>query len=102
MENIIRISPSMCRSDAEVEAMRGTLPKPYDYEYLIQDDARVEVSGEGVLACLVTNCLSTKLVTESAKLLGTVHGGLSNRGSIIYKGSMMNRERTDESLSLTK
>ncbi len=36
----------MCRSDAEVEAMRGTLPKPYDYEYLIQDDARVEVSGE--------------------------------------------------------
>ena len=102
MENIIRISPSMCRGDAEVEAMRGTLPKPYDYEYLIQDDARVEVSGEGVLACLVTNCLSTKLVTESAKLLGTVHGGLSNRGSIIYKGSMMNRKRTDESLSLTK
>jgi hypothetical protein len=102
MENIMRISSHMCRSDAEVEAMRGTLPKPYDYEYLIQDDARVEVSGEGVLACLVTNCLSTKLVTESAKLLGKVHGGLSNRGNIIYKRSMMNRERTDGSLSLTK
>jgi hypothetical protein len=91
----------MCRSDAEVEALRGTLPKAYDYELLIQDDARVEVEGEGVLACLVTNCLSSKLVKESAKLLRTVHGDLSNRGSIIYKGSMMNRERTDGSLGPT-
>lgn len=102
MENIIRISPSMCRSNAEVEKMRGTLPRPYDYEYLIEDNSRVEVQGEGVLACLVTNCLSKKLVTDSANLLGTVHGGLSNRGSIIYTGSMLNRERTDESLSHTK
>jgi hypothetical protein len=102
MENILRISQRMCRSDAEVETMRSTLPKPYDYEYLIQDDATVEVSGEGVLACLVTNCLGTKLVTESAKLLGTVRGGLSNRGNIIYTGSMMNRELTNKSLSRTK
>lgn len=58
MENIIRISLSMCRNDAEVEAMRSTLPKAYDYESLIHDDARVELSGEGVLACLLINRLS--------------------------------------------
>jgi hypothetical protein len=101
VENIVRISSNMCRSDAEVEAMGGTLPKAYDFDLLIQDDSSVEVQGEGVLARLVRNCLSPKLVTESAKLLRTVHGGLSNRGSIIYKGSMMNRERRDGSLSRT-
>src|ERR1700680_1879952 len=95
MENIIRIPASMCRSDAEVEDMRGTLPKDYDYEHLIQDEARVEVQGEGVLALLVRNCFSPKLVKESAKLLRTVHRDLSNRGSIIYKGSMMHAERKD-------
>jgi hypothetical protein len=93
----------MCRSDAEVEAMRGTLPKAYDYEYLVQEDAIVIEPTEGVLARLVTNCLSKKLVTETAELFRTVHGrDLSNRGSVVYKGAMMNRERADGSLSLSK
>jgi hypothetical protein len=98
----VRVSSRMCRSDDEVEAMRGTLPNAYDFEYLIQEDAIVIEPTDGVLARLVTNCLSKKLVTKSAKLLRTVHGDLSNRGSIIHKGSMLNRERADGSLSFSK
>jgi hypothetical protein len=93
----------MCRSDAEVEALRNTLPNVADYDDLIEEDAIVFEPTEGVLARLVTNCLSKRLVANAAKLLRTVHGDLSNRGSIIYRGSKMNRERkADESLSLTK
>lgn len=100
---VLRISPSSCRSRAEVEAMRGTLPNIADYEHLIDEDAIVIEPTEGVLARLVTSCLGEKLVKDSAKLLGTVHGTLSNRGSVIYKGAMMSRERaSDKSLSFTK
>jgi len=100
---VLRISPSSCRSRAEVEAMRGTLPSIADYEHLIDEDAIVIEPTEGVLARLVTSCLGEKLVKDSAKLLGTVHGTLSNRGSVIYKGAMMSRERaSDKSLSFTK
>ncbi len=99
----LNISPASCRSDAEGEALRGKLPNIADYEYLIQEDAIVIEPSEGVLARLVTNCLDKKLVTDGAKLLRTVHGEPSNRGSIIYKGAMMNRERkSDGSLSLSK
>jgi hypothetical protein len=96
------ISPGSCRSDAEVEAMRGQLPNRADYEHLIDEDACVEVETEGVLARLVTECLDSKLVTDAAALLKSVHGELSNRGSIIYKGSLMDRERADGTLSFTK
>lgn len=99
----LTITRARCRSDAEVEAMRATLPEVGDYEDLIDQEAIVVEPTDGVLARLVTNCLDKKLVTNSAKSLGTVHGDLSNRGSIIYKGAMMNRERaSDGSLSHTK
>ena len=99
----LRISSSSCRSLAEVEALRGTLPNAADYEYLIEEDAIVIEPTEGVLARLVTSCLGKKLVTDGAKLLRTVHGELSNRGSVIYKRAMMSRERaSDKSLSFTK
>ena len=97
----LRITPDMCRSDAEVEAMRGTLPNRSDYEYLLEEDSCV-VEPEGVVARLVTNCLTNRVVKESAALLKSVHGELSNRGSVIYKGALMNRERADGSLSYTK
>jgi hypothetical protein len=96
------ISLDSCRSDAEVEAMRGQLPNRADYDELIDEDACVEVETEGVLARLVTECLDSKLVTDAAALLKSVHGNLSNRGSIIYKGSLMDGERADGTLSFTK
>ena len=82
--------------------MRGTLPKPYDYEYLIQDGEAKPAQSEGVLTRLVCNCLSKKLVAETAELFRTVHGrDLSNRGGVVSAGAMMNRERADGSLSLS-
>jgi hypothetical protein len=98
----LSISPNLCRSDAEVEAMRGLLPNRADYEYLIQEDAHVVEPSEGDLARLVTNCLSDKVVKDAAALLKSVHGELSSRGSIIHKGSLMDRERPDGTLSFTK
>ena len=99
----LQISPRSCRDPAELAALWGTLPtrKLYD-EALIAEDAIVSVRGEGVLARLVRNALDEKLVKTSAELLRTVQGDLSNRGSIVYRGSMMDRERTDGSLSSTK
>lgn len=97
----IKIRPESCLSDVEVEALRGRLPSIDDFKLLVNEDAIVTV-GKEILARLVTNCLAKKLVTDSAKLMRTVHGDMSNRGSIIYRGSMMNRERADRSLSFTK
>src|ERR1700726_759614 len=99
----LRISPAMCRSDHEVESLRGRLPNAYDYEYLVQEDVIATEPTEGVLARLVKDCLSKKLVAETAKQFRTVHGSdPSNRGSIVYKAAMMNRERIDGSLSFSK
>jgi len=101
----VEIKPRMCLSDAEVEALRGELPIVTDYEDQIEEDALVFERVEGkerVIARLVRHCLGQQLVTDSAKAVRTVHGDLSNRGSVIYKGSMLNRERADESLSFTK
>ena len=97
------LRPDLCRSNAEVEALRGTMPNVADYEYLIDEDAIVmETTGE-VIARLATDCLGETLIKDSAKLLGTVHGKLSNRGSVIYKGAMVNRQRAaDKSMSFTK
>jgi hypothetical protein len=97
----IEIKPALCLSDNAVEALRGTLPNVADYEDLIEEDVIVEESNR-VIARLVRSCLDKRLVADSAKLLRTVHGDLSNRGSVIYRGSMMNRERADGSLSVTK
>jgi hypothetical protein len=74
----------------------------YENEDLIAEDAIVTVRGEGVLARLVRNALDEKLVKTSAELLRSVQGDLSNRGSIVYRGSMMDRKRADSSLSSTK
>jgi len=100
----LRISSRSCLSDAEVEALRGTLPNVSNYwGSPIDEDAIVTEKPAGeVIARLVTNCLSKKVVTESAKLFPEVHGDLSNRGGIVYRGAMMNRERTNESLGFTK
>jgi hypothetical protein len=97
------MTPSMRRSDAEIKALLGTFPTEADYECLFEEDAIIYEPNGDVLAQLVRNCLSEKKVRDAANLLRTVHGSLSNRGSVIYKGAMMNRERTsDASLSRTK
>lgn len=98
----LRISSHSCLSDAEVEALRGTLPKVTHYEHLVQEDAIVFDSTGVILARLVTECLSNKVVAEAAPLFRTVHGDLSNRGSVIHKHTMMNRVRGDGSLSFSK
>ncbi len=100
----LEIKPKMCLSDGEVEALRGAEPELGDAD-LIEEDAYFfeRVGGkEHALAYLVRNGLDEKLIADSAKLLRTVHRDLSNRGSIIYKGSMMNRERKDGTLSFTE
>jgi len=99
----LKISPSMRRGDAEIERLLGIFPTEADYECLLKEDAIIYAPNGDVLARLVRNCLSEKTITDAAKLFRTVHGSLSNRGSVIYKGAMMNRERTsDGSLSRTK
>jgi len=89
------------RSDAEIEAMRGQMPNRADYEYLIEEDAHV-IGPEGDIAKLVPNAVTKKVNDDSAALFREVHGELSNRGSVVYEGSMMHRERPDNSLSFTK
>jgi hypothetical protein len=86
----------------ELAALWGTLPTRKLYEVLIAEDAIVTVRGEGVLARLVPNALDETLVKTSAELMRTVRGDLSNRGSIVYRNSMMDREKTDSSFSSTK
>jgi hypothetical protein len=98
----LEISPRSCRGPAELAALWGTLPTRELYEELIAEDSIVTVRGEGVLARLVQHGLPEKMVKTSADLLRTVHGDLSNRGSIVYRGSMMNRRKTDDSFSSTK
>jgi hypothetical protein len=98
----LEISPRSCRSDAELAALWNTLPTCKLYEQLIDEDARVTVRGEGVLARLVRNALPEKMVKTSAQLLRTVHGDLTNRGSIVYRSSMMNRGLADGSFGPTK
>ncbi len=98
----LEISPRTCKGSVELAALRGTLPTHDLYEALIAEDAIVTVRGEGVLARLVRNALDEKLIKTSAELLRTVQGDLSNRGSIVYRGSMMNRKRADDSPSSTK
>lgn len=93
----------MRRSSAEIKALMGVFPTEADYECLFKEDAIVYDPNGDVLARLVRNCLSERTVTEAARLFRTVHGDLSNRGSVIYKDAMMNRERaSDGSLSRTK
>jgi hypothetical protein len=98
----LRISLRSCLTDSQVEALRGKFPRMGDYEYLVEEDAIVfEPTGQ-VLARLITNCLGKKVLTQAARLFRTVHGDLSNRGSVIHIGAMMNRKRADGSLSFSK
>lgn len=56
----------------------------------------------GIVAKLITGCLSQKLIGDIAKHFRTVKGDLSNAGKIVGKGSMMSRERKDHTLGHTK
>jgi hypothetical protein len=96
------VRPDLCLSDAEVEGLRGKPPKVSDFDELIDEDAIVKETPGKVIARLVTNCLPQKLVTDTAKLFRTVHGDLSNRGSVIHKDAMMYRQRSDGSRGPTK
>lgn len=90
-----------CLSDAEVEVLRGTVPKISDFDELIDEDAIVIETPGKVIARLVTNCLPGKLVTETAMNFRTVHGDLTARGGVIHKKAMVYRERQNGSLGFT-
>jgi hypothetical protein len=96
----LMILPHTCRSDAEVASLRGKFANQAHYEYLIDEGAYV-LGPEGVIARLVTNCLSESLVANTARFLGQVKGDASGRGSVVGKGAMMPRFRADGSLSNT-
>lgn len=97
----VYIRTDLCPSDAEVEALRGTVPTESDFGELIDEDAIVIETPGKVIARLVTNCLPEKLVTETARHFRRVHGDLSARGGVIHKDAMMYRERKDDSLGFT-
>ncbi len=97
----ILIIPQLCRTDAEVEALRNTHANPAHYDYLIEENAIV-IGPDGVIARLVTGCLDADLVKETAKHFYTVHGDGSNRGSIAGKDSMMMLERKGGTFGHTK
>jgi hypothetical protein len=98
----LEISPRSCRRAVELAPLRGTLPTRECYEELIAEDALVTVRGEGVLARLVRNAFTEKQVKTWAEHLRTVRGDLSNRGGVIYRGSMINRRKANGSRSSTK
>jgi hypothetical protein len=98
----VYVRTDLCLSDAEVEALRGTVPKKSDFDELIDVDAIVIETPGKVIARLVTNCLPLKLVTETARNFRSVHGDLTARGGVIHRDAMMYREREDDSLGLTK
>jgi len=95
------IIPQTCRTDAEVEAMRNTFANSAHYDYLVEEDALV-IGPDGIIARLVTNCLDEKLVANTREHFAKVKGDLTNRGSVLGNGSMMDRERKDGTLSYTK
>jgi len=96
------VTQEMCRTEAELKAMDGTMPNRGDYQYLFDEEKEVRGPDGEVVALLVTECLDKRLIENSAVSMREVHGDLSNRGSIVYQGSMMNRERADKTLSFTK
>lgn len=95
------ITPQLLRSETETEALRNDFANRAHYEYLIDEDALI-IGPDGVIARLVTGCLDADLVKQTAENFRAVHGNLSNRGSVVGKDSMMNRERGDETLGFTK
>jgi 2-oxoglutarate-Fe(II)-dependent dioxygenase family protein len=97
--HIFRMPPSMRRTGHELEKLMGRLPTEADYECLFEEDVKIYDPDGEVLAQLVRNGLSSRTVTDTARLFKAVHGDLSNRGGVIYKRSMMNRERSDGSMS---
>lgn len=95
------IIPQLCRTDAEVEALRGQFANPAHYEYLIEEDAIV-IGPDGVIARLVTDCLEERLVANTRGHFAKVKGNLSARPSVVGKGAMMPRLReTDGSMGHT-
>jgi hypothetical protein len=99
----VYIRTDLCLSDAEVEVLRGTVPKLSDFDDLIDEDAIVMETPGKVIARLVTNGLPGKVITETARNLRTVHGDLTARGGVIHRDAMMYRERKDDdSLGFTK
>jgi hypothetical protein len=94
------ISSQLCRSDAEVASLRGEFANRAHYDYLIEEDAYV-VGPDGVIARLVTNCLSQSLVRDTTAQFMHVRGDASGRPSVVGKGAMMNRIRKDGTMGHT-
>jgi hypothetical protein len=94
------IHESECRGIAEGEAMRGHLANRNDFSLLIQEDALI-IGPWGVVARLIPNAITQKVNDDAAVSFRDVRGDLSKRGSVIYKGALMEQERADGSLSYT-
>ena len=95
------VTPQLCRAKAEVEQLRGMFANCAHYEYMVEEDALV-VGPEGVLARLVTNALSERLIKETAAHFMKVRSDASARPSVVGKGAMMNRLRKDGTMGATK
>lgn len=95
-------SHSYCRSDEEVAALNNTFANPSHWEYPIEEDAIV-IGPDGIVARLVTNCLSERLIEQTAAHFIKVNGDASARPSVVGKDSMMYRIRkSDGSMGHTK
>jgi hypothetical protein len=68
---------------------------------MIDEDALV-VGPEGVIARLITNCLTLRLVHETQEHFRKVRGDASGRPSVVGKGAMMHRLRKDGTTGRTK
>ena len=93
------IPDSEIRSEAETVAFKGKLANVADFEHFVDYDCLVlaRTGVRGVVARLVTECLSTQPATVEA--LRSVRGDLSNRGLGI---PLLNRERSDSTFGTTK
>jgi len=101
----LAINEGLCRGDAELASLNNTHANRAHYDYMIEEDAVVygpTGNGYGIIARLVTECLSKQLIKDTAEHFRTVHGDLSNAGKIVGPGSMMNRERKDHSFGHVK
>ena len=95
------IPSELCRSESEVASLRSQLANHSHVNYPIIEEDAIVIGPEGVAARLVTECLSERLVSNTAAHLFKVHGDGSNRGSIVGPGAMMPGIRKDGTLSPT-
>ena len=90
------INDSELRSDEEIAAMEDTYANENDFELLLDEDCMIfsSTGSQGVLARLVTGCISPK--KEIIEAFRTVEGDLSNRF-----GPRLPRKRADGSFAHT-